>query len=120
MASQVLRKSEGGNTSPRIWAVDYSYVDGNTSVKLATFYFDGRKIWFEITYSGEAIDSDHFQAVGLRQQLRHLLELPLVRARLRERTMPWFFKRLESNSMEHFQAIPHDSTYYQFSPIRRI
>ena len=99
--------------------MDYFYVEGNISIKLATFYFDGRRIWFEIAFDGEPINSDHFNADGLQQQLRHLQNLPLVRAKLRERTMPWFFKRLEPDSMEHFQAIAHDSTYYQFSPIRR-
>jgi len=102
------------------WAIDYFFVDGGRRVKLATFFFDGRRIWYEIAYDGRCIDSPYFTAGKLSEQLQNIIELPLVRARLRARTMPGYFQQIQPNTMEHFRAISHDSTYYRFSAPRRL
>jgi hypothetical protein len=121
VATQALsRDHEENGASEMLHAIDYFFVDGRMRIKLATFFFDGKKIWYEIAYKGRAIDSQHFVREDLGQQLENIIRLPITRAELRERTMPWYFKKLEPNSMDHFCNIRHDSTYYLFSQIRRV
>ncbi len=103
-----------------LYAIDYCFVDGTVSIKLATFFYDGKEIWYEICYDGPQISSPHFVHEDLRKQMHSIIRLPIMRSELRARTMPLYFKNLEPNSMDHFCNIRHDSTYYRFSSIRRI
>ncbi|HUX07173.1 MAG TPA: hypothetical protein VMX35_07630 [Acidobacteriota bacterium] len=103
-----------------LYAIDYSFVDGSVKIKLATFFFDGKEIWYEIRSDSPQATSRHFVHEDLRKQLNNIIRLPIMRSELRARTMPWYFKKLKPNTMDHFCNIRHDSTYYHFSSIRKI
>jgi hypothetical protein len=121
VATQALDSNHRENGAKEmLYAIDYYFVDGKLRVKLATFFFDGKRIWYETAYNGGTVRSPHFVEEDLEEQLKNIIRLPLVRSELRERTMPWYFKRLKANTMDHFCNIRHDSTYYRFSSIRQI
>jgi hypothetical protein len=100
-----------------LYAMKYYFTDGKTTVPLAVYYFDGKRIWYEISYGGEKVDSPYFDGERLPRQLEQIIHLPLMRAELRAKTIPSVFKCIQPNTMEHFNSIPHDSTYFKFTPI---
>ena len=102
-----------------VYNTKYYFTDGRHRVWLATFYFDGRRIWYEKVYSGEPINSPHFDPSKLNEQLEHIVKLPILRAYLRAKTLPMFFKDIKKNTLEHFRSIRQNSTFFKFSPIER-
>lgn len=99
------------------YSTDYYFTDGRQEVLLATYYFDGKKIWYAIRYGGETIESPHFDPKKLPEHLDHIIHLPILRSRLRAKTLPFMFEEVQRNTLEHFRSIRHNSSYYKFSPI---
>lgn len=102
------------------YAIEYYYTDGKRKIDLAIFIFDGERISYELKYSGEPIKSPSFNPARLKEHLRSIIHLPIMRADLRARTMPGYFEPLRPNSIEHFRSIRHNTTYFKFSPIRQV
>jgi len=98
-----------------IRCVDYSYCRGGTQTRIASFFFDGRRIWFEISPQAAGLGCPHLKPGDLQEHLKHIISLPLMRSELRAKTMPSLFDRLEPNSLEHFRAIRHDTSCFKFS-----
>lgn len=98
--------------------IDYYYYCDNRRARVATIIFDGRRISYELNPDLESMNLPECNPDRIEEHIEHIINLPLLRSELRSKTLPKLFRKIESNSLDHFLNIPHDTTYFRFSRIR--
>lgn len=106
-----------GSVMSEIYATEYYYSDGKKQVTIAKFLYDGERITYKICPDCNDAEIPGFDSGRADQYARKIIEFPLLRSRLRSRTLPEIFPELQPNSRDHFFQIPHDSTYFKFTDI---
>ena len=99
------------------YTTEYYYSDGRRQVTIAKFFFDGERITYRICPDCNDARIPGFDAERADQYARKLIDFPLLRSRLRSRTLPDIFPELTPNSRDHFFQIPHNSTFFKFTDI---
>jgi hypothetical protein len=100
-----------------MYETQYYYSDGIAQLPIARIFYDGETIGYEILCEGNSLTFDDFVLKDVRAHIRQIIHLPIARSELRARTMPDCFSRIQPNSIEHFLAVPHDTTYFRFTPV---
>ena len=95
----------------------YYYSDGTEKLPIARIYYDGKKIGYEILCEGNSLEFDDFVLMDVRAHIRQIIHLPIARSELRAKTMPDCFSKITPDSIEHFLAVPHNTTYFRFTPV---
>ena len=108
-----------GATMSATYTTEYYYSDGRRQVKIAKFFFDGERITYSICPDCNNAHIPGFDANQADQYARKLINFPLLRSRLRSRTLPDVFPELTPNSRDHFFQIPHNSTFFKFTDIHQ-
>lgn len=99
------------------YAVEYYYRGGCRRRLLATIFYDGRNIRFQLhCHQGDEVCKE-LRGKDIRSLVTHLISLPLTRNNLRSKALPYYFEPIQQNSLEHFQAIPLSSGSFCFSQI---
>jgi hypothetical protein len=101
------------------YATEYYYSEDDIHVPLARIFFDGEQIRYVICRSEMQTDIPGLDSRDVEHHIQRIIHLPLTQSTLRAKTLPRLFSRIEPNTLEHFRAIPRNTTYFKFTDITR-